>query len=260
MIATVRVMAQPSGQSLEQIKVAADAGDPAAQDKLAEQFIMRLDTAQAEVWYRKAANQGYAHAQGKLGDMLLLRSKTAIGLKSQEKAALGEEALNWAMLAANQGDAQGEADMASICFEGKLVKPDFVEAYKWGELSARGAGPFSTAGISGQSIRSAAILKMDADQIAEAKRRVAEFKPHAVQKNEMPEPAWVKSIKLKGISDSPSHRMAIINDKVFEKGDENVVKADGKAIRVTCLEIGATSVRVSIKGIDGETELKMSGH
>src|ERR1039458_4422221 len=78
----ISCLAQNSGSALAQIKAAADAGDPAAQDKLAEQFILRADTKQAESWYRKAAEQGYVHAQGKLGDMLLLRSRVS---RSEER-------------------------------------------------------------------------------------------------------------------------------------------------------------------------------
>jgi len=54
------VYAQLPAPTLEQIKIAADAGDPVAQDKLAERF--NFGSAQAEVWYHKAAGQGYAHA------------------------------------------------------------------------------------------------------------------------------------------------------------------------------------------------------
>lgn len=55
--------AQLGSQSLEQIKIAADAGDPVAQDKLASH-----DPANAEMWYRKAVAQGSAHSEGQLTD------------------------------------------------------------------------------------------------------------------------------------------------------------------------------------------------
>ena len=115
------VFAQTPAPSLAEIKIAADAGDPAAQDKLAEKFILRADTAQAEIWYRKAANQG---------------------------------------------DKRGQADFADICLEGKWVKQNLVEAYKWGELASQGS-MLDVAIITGRSTCDAAILKMNADQIAE---------------------------------------------------------------------------------------------
>jgi len=67
----ISTFSQQPPPTLEQIKIAADAGNPAAQDKLAER-----DSAHAEVLYRKAAEQGYAHAQGRLGNLLLMAQPT----------------------------------------------------------------------------------------------------------------------------------------------------------------------------------------
>jgi TPR repeat protein len=49
--------------------------------------------------------------------------------------------IDWATLAANQGDKQGQANLAEIYLEGKLVKQDLIEAYKWGDLSAKNPSP-----------------------------------------------------------------------------------------------------------------------
>jgi len=117
--------------------------------------------------------------------------------------------VRWIALAANQGDKQGQADFASVFLEGKFAKQDLVEAYKWGELASQGSA-ISVAAISGRSTRDAAILKMNADQIAEARKRVAAFVPHKPQRSELPEPAWVKKIKLNGISGTPAKRFATI--------------------------------------------------
>lgn len=244
--------AQPTAPTLEQIKIAADAGDPVAQDKLAE----RVDSAQAEVLYRKAAVQGYVHAQGRLGNMLLMRIRITFVLNPSARAAIEPEALKWIILAANQGDKQGQADFAIIYLEGKLVKQDLIEAYKWGDLSAKNPSrdfPF----FSGRSIRDAAILKMNADQIAEARKRVAAFVPHQPQKSDLPEPAWVQKIKLGGISGTPDHRLVLINNKTFAKGDQTALKIGEKRVMVHCLEIRESSVVVSIEGLDGTRELKM---
>jgi TPR repeat protein len=246
--------AQPTAPALAQIKIAADAGDPVAQDKLAER--MGWDTAQAEVLYRKAAGQGYAHAQGRLGNMLLMRSRITFVLKPSARAAIEPEALKWIILAANQGDKQGQADFASIYLEGKLVKQDLIEAYKWGELSSENPSHEFIV-FPGDSIRNAAILKMNADQIAEARKRVAAFVPHQPQKSDLPEPVWVQKIKLAGISGTPDHRFAIINNRTFEKGDQTALKIGEKRVTVHCLEIRESSVVISIEGLDGTRELKM---
>ena len=164
------VFAQQTTPTLAEVKIAADAGDPVAQDKLAE----RVDSAQAEVLYRKAAMQGYAHAQGRLGNILLMRSRLTIGVKPDARAAIADETIKWATLAANQGDKQGQASLAEIYLEGKLVKQDLIEAYKWGDLAAKNPSPDFIV-FSGSSTRDAAILKMNADQIAEARKRVTAF-------------------------------------------------------------------------------------
>jgi hypothetical protein len=251
--------AQPTAPTptLEQIKIAADAGDPVAQDKLAERFIMRMDSAQAEVLYRKAAVQGYVHAQGRLGNMLLMRSRTSFSLKPDARAAVADEAIKWMTLAANQGDKQGQANLADVCLEGKLVKQDLIEAYKWGDLSAKNPSPDFIV-FSGASIRDAAILKMNADQIAEGHKRVAAFVPHKPQQSELPEPAWVKKIKLNGISGTPAKRLASIWNQTFEKGEKRTVKINGQPVIIQCLEITDSSATVSIEGIEGTRTLSLN--
>jgi hypothetical protein len=245
--------AQLTGPSLEQIKIAADAGDAAAQDKMAER-----DTANAEMWYRKAAQQGYVHAQGKLGDRLLMHAQLTIGVKPEARAALIDEGVKWATLAANQGDKQGQATLAWIYLNGKLVKQDFIEAYKWGDLSAKNPG-FEFIIFRGASSRDSAILNMDANQIAEAKRRVAAFVPHQPDKSELPKPAWMEKIKLQGISGTADHRLAIINGRTMAKGDVATVTIDGNSVNLHCLEVSESSASISIEGIEGTRELKISG-
>jgi predicted peptidase len=61
MLAVMGAGARLTAQSLEQLKIAADAGDPAAQDQMAVR-----DWANSETWYRKAAVQGYVHSEGQL--------------------------------------------------------------------------------------------------------------------------------------------------------------------------------------------------
>jgi hypothetical protein len=98
---------------------------------------------------------------------------------------------------------------------------------------------------------------MNADQIAEARRRVAAFVPHQPQKSDLPEPAWVQKIKLGGISGTPDRRLVLINNKTFAKGDQTALKIGEKRVMVHCLEIRESSVVVSIEGLDGTRELKM---
>lgn len=244
--------AEPAAATLAELKIAADAGDPIAQDEIALR-----DPANAEMWYRKAAEQGCAHSEGQLGHRLLLRSGMAIGLKPAAQEAMQEDALKWIILAANQGDKQGQADLAQVYLNGKLVKQDFMEAYKWGELCSKRISFDLSADMQGCSARDAAILKMNADQIAEARKRVAAFIPHQLKKSDLPEPVWVQKIKLGGISGTPDHRFALINNKTFGKGDQSSVKIGGNHAVIHCLEIRELSVVISIDGIDGKRELKL---
>ena len=255
-LAATSVFAQSPSPSLAQIKVAAEGGDPASQDKLAEAFVMRADSAQAMIWYRKAAEQGFPHAQGRLGNMLLSRSRTDAGATPAARSAMSEEAVRWIILAANQGDKRGQADFADICLEGKLVKQDLVEVYKWGELASKGS-MIDVATVSGRSCRDAATLKMDVGQIAEAQRRAAAFIPHQVSASDMPEPSWVKQIKLNGISGTPERRLAIINGKTLQTGDHTSLKLGEKTVTVRCVEIRQGSVVISIDGLDGAREVKL---
>jgi hypothetical protein len=106
--------------------------------------------------------------------------------------------------------------------------------------------------------RDAAILKMNADQIAEARKRVAAFIPHQPQKSELPEPAWVKKIKLNGISGTPAKRFATIGNQTFEKRERRTVKIDGQPVIIQCLEITDSSATVSIEGIEDTRTLSLN--
>ena len=73
-----------------------------------------------------------------------------------------------------------------------------------------------------------------------------------------PEPAWFRQIKLGGISGTPDHRFALINNETFAKGDQATVKVGDKHVMVHCIDIRESSVVVSIDGIEGARELKLS--
>ena len=255
----LHVNAQPSTPSLAEIKVAAEAGNPTAQDKLAQAYAMRLDSAQAEAWYRKAAEQSYVHAQAKLGTMLLMRNRMSSGHSVSDRATAGAEAVKWLLLAANQGNRAAQADLASVYLDGKLMPLDLAEAYKWGELATRGS-PIDSATVTGRSRRDAAVLKMTPDQIEEARKRVASFVPHQLKKSELPAapaPVWLQQIKLKGIGGGPGNRFALINNQTFQKSDVSPIRVGTNTVTIRCVEIRDASVIVSIDGIDGTRELNL---
>jgi hypothetical protein len=241
---------------LAKIKIAAESGDPAAQDKLAERYLLQSDVKQAELWYRKAAWQGNAHAQAKLGGMFLSQYNSTSGLALAKKNALGHEACKWFTLAAGQGDTEAQGSLATLYHEGKLVPQDLLAAYKWGALAAR--GPKQSPGAqAGSAARDAAILQMTPEQIAAAKQQVAAFRPgqgDPFQPIAMPLP---EGLQLKGISGTPNRRFAIINNQTFAEGEVQTVKLPGNPVVVRCIAVRTNSVLISVKGNVGTHELKL---
>jgi hypothetical protein len=236
---------------LSTIKVAAEAGDPEGQKQLGDAFLMRSDSAQAQTWYLKAAEQGHAPAQAQLAKLLLDRARMSLSLKPDAREANGREAFKWAGLAANAGDRSGQANLASIYFEGKYVPQDLVQAYKWAELGSRGV---STEGIfarsQAQSTLNAAILKMTPEQILEGKRLALEFRPRPGQQIEMPPsppPQWLSSLKLQGISGLPGKRLAIINGKTFGDGESGAVRIGQETVALTVTSLTQNSATVLVR-------------
>lgn len=69
-----------------------------------------------------------------------------------------------------------------------------------------------------------------------------------VSPSKPPAAAAPAELELKGISGSADHRLAIINNRTFEPGEEGTVLSNVGRVRITCKEIGADSVRVILNG------------
>lgn len=81
------------------------------------------------------------------------------------------------------------------------------------------------------------------------------FFPQSTRHRPPPTPAITKAptsvpveLELKGISGTPDRRMAIINNRTFETGEEGEVVSNVGRIRITCKEIKADSVLVIVNG------------
>jgi len=61
-------------------------------------------------------------------------------------------------------------------------------------------------------------------------------------------PGPVSFLKLNGISGTKNHRLAIINYKTFEAGEEGEIKINGVSFRVKCGEIRDDGVSVLVNG------------
>jgi hypothetical protein len=123
---------------LAQLKAAAEAGDPVAQDKLAGEYRSRLDSKNAQLWYRKAAESGIPNSQSQLAQLLMHRSRDLLSnLTSKERADMAQESIHWYLKAANQEDKRAQIDLGRQFQSGKNVKQDYPEAYKWFALANR---------------------------------------------------------------------------------------------------------------------------
>lgn len=188
----------------ESIKVKAEAGDAEAEWKLGDCYFLGKgvvkDVMEAEKWYRKSAEQGNAQAQCQLGAIYLDKKDYTESMKWSLKAAeqgsafaqmcvgamyskgLGGvkanwvEAAKWMRRSADQGLGEAQGVLGECYLNGEGVPQDYVEAYKWFNLSAAQDDSLSTKGISVQERNSITRL-MTPEQIAEGQRRAAAFVP-----------------------------------------------------------------------------------
>ena len=148
----------------------ADQGDALAQFSLGFMYDrgygVQQDYTEAMRWYRKAADQGLAAAQFSTGFMYNR------GYGAQRDY---DEAMRWFRRAADQGDAEAQYNVAFMYATGRGVRKDLVQAYMWFDLAGRSATP----GHQGYAIqyRDSIARKMTSDQIANAKRLAADWKP-----------------------------------------------------------------------------------
>lgn len=159
---------QDYAQAAKWYRLAADQGLPQGQCNLAALLAagagVKSDAAEAVKWYRKAAEKNSVDAQYNLGQMLSM----GIGAKRDLP-----EAIRFYQLAAEQGDELSQYNLARRYREGKDVPVDPVQAYFWFTLAA-------TKGVE-EALPMRALLQKDmtSAQIAEAQKRVKNFKPAA---------------------------------------------------------------------------------
>ena len=58
----------------------------------------------------------------------------------------------------------------------------------------------------------------------------------------------VADLRLNGISGPPDHRLAIINNKTFDAGEEAEVNTNAGRLRIRCIEIQPDAVIIQIGG------------
>jgi uncharacterized protein len=153
-------------RAYEEFKALAMKGNADAQCRLGTQYAeghgVPKDYAQALKWYHKAAEQGHARAQYYLGVMF----DTGEGVPQDYG-----EAIKWYRKAAEQGLAVAQSNLGAMYGLGQGVTQDYVQALMWFNLAASQGYPEAQKG------RDLVANGMTPEQIAEAKRLAADWKP-----------------------------------------------------------------------------------
>ncbi len=134
------------------------------------------DYAEAMKWFRKAAEQGHAKAQYNLGIMYD---------KGEGVPQDAAEKVKWYRKAADQGLAAAQFALGVLYRNGQGVPRDNVLAYMWWSLAIP---RFSAPEVQKRDIafihRGILASEMTPAQLAEAKRRVRDWKPKKAKKTE----------------------------------------------------------------------------
>ncbi|MBM4205760.1 MAG: sel1 repeat family protein [Gammaproteobacteria bacterium] len=152
--------------SFEETKHLAEQGNVDAQFNLGWMYRIGQgvpkNDAEAVAWYRRAAEQGDASAQYNLG----VTYQRGEGIPKNDA-----EAVAWYRRAAEQGDAKAQHNLGVMYDEGEGVPKNDVDAYFWFNLAAA-QGQENAGGN-----RDSTEKQMTREQIAEAQRRSATWKP-----------------------------------------------------------------------------------
>jgi tetratricopeptide (TPR) repeat protein len=235
--------------SLAETKAAAEQGDAIAQDKLGNTYAAWGNHMNALIWYRKAAAQGIANSQYNVARLVIGKGSNLSGKVTNSMYI--DEALNNYVKSANQDNKQAQLALGQLYEDGKYVKQDYVEAYKWYSLAHKITGLEFVA----KAHLDPLILKMTQDQITLGQKKMEIFL--AGGGRETPEPSFVKHLSLGGISGAEKHRLAIINGRTFETGEDGRIKIEGQFVKLRCLEIKKDSAIVKAEGMAKTIELKL---
>jgi TPR repeat protein len=125
--------------------------------------VIEKDPTEALKWHMKSAEQGEVRAQYALAAMYMVEEDV-------EKDET--EAKRWLTYAAEQGYARAQGLLGSFYLGGDDREGNPIEAYKWFTLSA------SDDSMLAEELRDAIMNDIiDEEEITEAKRRAAEFRP-----------------------------------------------------------------------------------
>lgn len=153
-------------EAVKLFTTAAEQGNVEAQAYLAGAYRIgsgvAKNPAEAVRWFRAAAERGDARSQGVLASMY----GTGEGVTRDQT-----EAVKWYRLAAEQGLVRAQANLGAMLFLGQGVAKDAVEAYKWLHLASLKGDQEAAKN------RGLVAQKLSAAQMAEGRKRAAEFVP-----------------------------------------------------------------------------------
>ena len=155
--------AQDYTLAFEWLSKAAQQGDTVAQYDLGQLYEagqgIKQSYGDALTWYRKAADQGHTDAQFALAVLYAFGRGTPMN---------DAEAARWYLKAAEGGEPLAQFNIGQRYQAGRGVPTDLVEAYKWLTFATKEVPDSVT-------MRDELKGRMSREQLAEAKRRLAEF-------------------------------------------------------------------------------------
>jgi hypothetical protein len=228
-------------------KERAERGEAKSQVELADNLAANQLTAQAVIWYRKAAEQGNVEAKFRLGEILINGASSPPDL-DQRVTPKPVEGVRWTFEAATNFHSGACRNMSYALENGLGVGMNLVESYAWLDVFARSNSTAASADMDRLALR------MDLKQIQASHALAEQFLkrqwPHYVARRFSEADL---ALKLSGITIGPVS-LAIINGQTLEVGDSVVMPAKEGTARVNCVKITQDSVLVAVEG-EGEPRL-----
>jgi uncharacterized protein len=161
-----------TAQGIDWIRKAAAQRHAAAEFQMGQVYDFGFGAAQddreALAWYRKAAEHGSAPGQRTVGEFYR---------KGRGVAADSAEAAQWFRRAADGDDLRAQYQLGQMYFDGTGVPRDYASAYLWLSLAA-GQTPLEDNRKGLLELRNIAAARMTPAALADARRRVAAWRPH----------------------------------------------------------------------------------
>ena len=231
-------------------KQKAEAGDPQAQLSLADTLTFNFKSADALIWYRKAANQGLVEAKSRIGEMLLFGH---VGIPSNQSVSPNPtEGIQWTFVAATNFNAKACLNMSKASENGIGVSTNLVEAYAWLQLYSNNDT------IMGRVLLNQLALKLDTQSIQKAQAMAVEFKSGhwpAVSPRKIPE--GDPRLKLEGIILGGTVALATVNGKTLAEGESATISLKKDSLKIKCVQIKQDSALILIDGEDRPRLLRL---